>query len=761
MRGTRLLTLTGPVGVGKTRLALDIADREHRSGRYEVASVDLDGVSDPETALRRVASSTGVDGDGRHRAGDKEALLVLDNCEELLDSCGTVVRRSLARRPGLRVLATSREPLRLPGEAVYRLAGLSLPAAGPRIGLVDHLRSGAVQLFMDRARAVSPYYQLTKENASLIAEICARLDGLPLAIEMAALLVRVFPLEEINARLEDRLSLLSSGWRTASERHRSLRASLDWSYRLLTGDEQVLYRRLSALTDGFTAEAAAAVAADSILAPESVPELLAQLESKSVITAQTGRAGTGRFRFPESVRLHGHEQLLAEGEAHRAYSRSAVWLAELAKPLSLHAVIRPQTVRALAEERGNLSHVLARGAGSADDRLLLAGALALVEVSREPKEHHSVLVSEVLAGAGPDARHRDIALEGAAVLAGYREDLMEARRLAEQAASLARRRNSVSLSRVLLLLGTVRDLSGDQTGATMSYAQCLKVSRRDGDELMEAVCRNSIAWRLLEHGSADDAQHLVRMNLSLVRAQGSPGQLIASLHLAGALALEQNNTIAAERHFAESLRGDSMHPSQTAATMEGLAVTAVRNSRFERALRLFGVAETLGSSPLSVRRWWREQVTVARQVALRALPAARTEAALASGRALWNGSAATWPLGHDPDVPADSGPLSSREWHVVTLIQEGLTNRQIAEHLHLSVRTVETHVRNARSALGLRSRSHVAAWAAQNGPGTAAVGRSPGGTGRPQVAALVLPSGATTTGGPADPRGVVFCTYAA
>ncbi|MGW4079220.1 ATP-binding protein, partial [Streptomyces asiaticus] len=309
--GVRLLTLTGPAGVGKSRLALELIGQELRRKRRDVSVVRLGTCTEPDEIRRQVLAALGeppgttppsvaTTSEGSEDTG-RDQLLLVDDCEHVLDSCGELLTELLPGRPRLRVLATSRESLQLPGETVFPVAGLALPDTGSDAGtdtvLNACLRSDAVALFVDRARTVVPCFQLTHDNAEHLGEICARLDGLPLPIEMAARLIRVFPPAEIVTRLEDRLALLTNGWRLADDRHQSLRASLEWSYALLNPQEQALLRRLSVLPGDFGPDTAAAVASDLPDPAAAIPRLLIGLEAKSVITALTDTGGPTRFRL--------------------------------------------------------------------------------------------------------------------------------------------------------------------------------------------------------------------------------------------------------------------------------------------------------------------------------------------------------------------------------------------------------------------------------------------------------------------------------
>ncbi|MFF4486634.1 ATP-binding protein [Streptomyces sp. NPDC001544] len=739
MRTTRLLTLAGPAGVGKTRLALELAGLEQRGGRCEVGLVELGSARTGEEVRRRITAALAGAGEGRvpiagarsAADADRERLLVLDNCEHVLDDCGLALGALLPRHPGLRVLATSRESLRLPGETVYSVSGLGVPDAQGGGSLTGMLGSDAVRLFVERARAASREFELTEENAPHVAALCAGLDGLPLALELAAGLVRAFPPAAVHDRLDDRLSLLTCGWRTADPRHQSLRSAIEWSYDLLTPAQRSLLRSLSLLPGGFGPDAAAALAVGKDIPASAVPELLAALEAKSLITPCTDRGSSARFRMLESIRCYGQERLRAENEEEAAYDRLAHWLTELARPLREAALTPAETRRRLAEERDNLTCLLEwLSAGGDPRRLLLTSALAVVDIHRgRPTGKARALLADALDRTDPGADDRSIALGEAARLAAEEGDHDEAIRLADEAVTLERRRshpNDPLLCRVLLTRGTARTRRGDQ-GARTDLRECLEISDRVGDPVTTAFSLVLLAWQSLPAGDVATAARLIDEALPVLRAEAGPAPLRMTLVTVGALALERDDPATAEAYFAEALSGMD-HPGGASLALWGLAVAAVRGGRFERGLRLCATAETQGAFDASaLPPWFRARVEEAADTALRALPRAQAEGALVAGRELQPRQTVEYALRGRLGVPArpegivdgtggataGDVPLTPRERDVIALVTTGLTNRQIAARLHLSVRTVETHVRNIRTTLGLRSRTHVAAWAAR------------------------------------------------
>jgi predicted ATPase/DNA-binding CsgD family transcriptional regulator len=323
----RLVTLTGSGGCGKTRLALHAAAGRAGAHADGVWLAELASLRDPAQVAASVADvlqlrQRGPDSGPAELAaaiGTSEMLLVLDNCEHLIRSCAEVADSLLRACPQLRILATSREPLSVPGEVTWQVPSLPFPAGPSLVPPEDLVRFEAVRLFAERARLARPRFALTQENAAAVAEICARLDGIPLAIELAAARARVFSAAQVAAGLQDRFRLLTGGARTAVPRQQTLEASVAWSYDLLAEPERIVLRQLSVCSGRFTLEAAGAVAAD-VGQPEEVVPLVSQLADKSLIVAAEG--GTGdRFRMLETIRDYAAARLLEAGEAAGAQAR--------------------------------------------------------------------------------------------------------------------------------------------------------------------------------------------------------------------------------------------------------------------------------------------------------------------------------------------------------------------------------------------------------------------------------------------------------
>ena len=335
----RLLTLTGAGGSGKTRLGLEVAGGLTEAFRDGVWLADLARLADPNLVPQAIAAALGVRDEGLRPLLDQLSdycrprlmLLLLDNCEHLIDACAAVAHRLLSAAPDLKILATSREPMGIGGEITFVVPTLAVPDPGSLPPLDALMRFGAIRLFTERARIARPDFALTEANGAAVAEICRRLDGMPLAIELAASRVRLLPVEEIRARLADRFDLLTGGSRIALPRHQTLRATIEWSYALLTEPERGLLRRLAVFAGGWTLQAAEVVCGmqDDAAQPH-VLDLMARLVDKSLVVPEW-RGRLGRYGMLETLRQFALEQLEQCGEAADVRRRHAAYFVALAE----------------------------------------------------------------------------------------------------------------------------------------------------------------------------------------------------------------------------------------------------------------------------------------------------------------------------------------------------------------------------------------------------------------------------------------------
>jgi non-specific serine/threonine protein kinase len=362
LKDARVLTLTGIGGCGKTRLAVEVARTVLEHYPDGVWLVELAPIVDPNLVPQLVATAVGVrEGPGQTIASaltialrDRQTLLVIDNCEHLLDACARLVDDLVRSCADLHVLATSREAVGLTGEVAWRVPSLALPPADKHFTLAKLAANPSVQLVVERAAAVQPRFGLTERNASAIAQICRRLDGIPLALELAAARVQALTPDQIAARLDQRFRLLTGGSRAALPRHQTLRATLDWSYELLSEPERLLLNRLAVFAGGWGLEAAEAVCSDESVPSEDVLELLTRLVSKSLVLADEADDGTERYRMLETVRQYARERLLAAGEAEALHQRHAVYFLEFMAPLEPDRLYPNGTVYLTAEQLDRL-----------------------------------------------------------------------------------------------------------------------------------------------------------------------------------------------------------------------------------------------------------------------------------------------------------------------------------------------------------------------------------------------------------------------
>lgn len=732
LRTSRLLTLTGVGGVGKTRLALEFAKGvPQRHTRVDL--VELDSLHDGTPLAQAVATTLGV-GERAGRSGadalvraidGTSRLLILDNCEHLAEPCARLAATLLSRCPRLRILATSREALRVPGETVFRVGELSLPPTGTEDDPAALLRSDAVRLFVERAASRAPGFTLQPGNGALVAEICRRLDGLTLAVELAARRVGTLPLYDILDGLDDRLfqlSLLTDGSRTGPRRHDGLTAAIDWSHRLLEPAEQAVFRRLAVLVGGFDTGAAQAVCTGGGVAPRHILRILCALEAKSLIVRLPGDTRPARFRQLSAVRAYAMERLVAVGELDAVRRQALEWLNALAERTS-DEVFADQADGLLTVERDNLAAVLADIGRDDASRTRLALELARVHYQQGQPSAASPLLDRLLQKP-PEAAFGGAVAALATRVACQQTDLTRAVRLGEQAVRQERMRNQpADLANALDARAAARLCRGEFLAAVADLRECLNVVSALGRPQDTAWCTHHLAWALLQGGEGAEADVLMARCLPVLRAQAHWGRTAAALHTAGAVRLSLGRLDSAEALFGEVLRIVPTASFHALYPVEGLALVAAESGDLRRALRLYEASaqarRRLDTEPEDP---WRRQVELTAARTRARLSSAAQDAAVSDGRQLRGGRLVAYALrmgSCNPRVATDAHggvvdqfPLTGREFMVAELVAKGLTNRQIAEWLGLSERTVATHLDKVRDKLGLRSRTRIALWAA-------------------------------------------------
>jgi non-specific serine/threonine protein kinase len=527
--GARLVTLTGSGGVGKTRLGLQVVTGLTGEVGEGVWFADLAPVGDPGLVAATVAHALGIREDpGRpitglivDAIGQRRLLVVLDNCEHVIDACAKVADALLRGCPNLALLATSREQLGIGGEWVYRVPSMGTPAEGAEVGAVR--ASEAVRLLADRAAAQGVPLTWDGPAAEMVGRVCRRLDGIPLALELAAARLRVMPVAELDARLDERFSLLTGGSRAALPRQQTLRAMVEWSWELLTGSERAVLARLSVFAGGFGLAAAEAVAAGRDVPAEEVLGLLGALVDKSLVQFGDTGSGPGRYRLLETVRQYAAGQLDSQGEAavdairaaHRDYYLA---LAEAAAP-QLVAADQAAWLDRLDAELGNLR--------------------AAINFSQtQPDSEPGLRLAASLRAFWRDRGH---AAEGAGVLRA----LLDAP--AAQGGTLARARALAAAANLLEKTGGYA-IAGD-------YSQeALVIARAAGDEHLVADLLHGRAWVLLRQGQHDAALPLIESGLELARRLGEPRLTGVLLSARSYVAYVQGDPAAAARDADESLR---------------------------------------------------------------------------------------------------------------------------------------------------------------------------------------------------------------
>jgi predicted ATPase/class 3 adenylate cyclase len=610
----RLVTLVGMGGLGKTRLSLHVAAESLDEYPDGVWLVELGSLQEGHRVALAIAAILGVKEEGgrpieealaRH-VKDRALLVILDNCEHLLESAAAAARNVLAAGAKVRVLATSREPLRIAGESTYVMSGLPVP--GPLEATVPEalVPYESVQLFVERASAASPGFQLDADNATAIAAICHRLDGIPLAIELAAARARSISVPQIALRLKDRFRLLTGGDPTAMPRQRTLRALIDWSHDLLPDEERMLFRLLSVFSGGWTLEAAEHVCQCPEI--QSVLDVLGQLVEKSLVITE---GGGQRYRMLETVRHYALEQLETSGGAARARDRHFAHylaLAETARA-QLAGPAQGEWLARLDAERDNMlsAHDWADASSDkAQEGLKLVNALKLYWANRGLLELGLKVTLQAL--LRPGARERNHARSRALFNAGQFRYFMgryaEARACLEESLAIARElRDPSAIAPVLQPLGMAAIGQGEIAAARQWLEEAVAIARVSGDKRSLPGALNALAMLHRVEGKFDPARLLYEEVVSLARDSQNREFEAGGLLNLSMLSMDRGERGEAGRLLAQALaiaREIGSFPTSQSGLEVSSGFAAVRGD-WPRAARLYGAAECLAAAT-GVRR---------------------------------------------------------------------------------------------------------------------------------------------------------------
>jgi non-specific serine/threonine protein kinase len=651
LASNRLVSLVGPPGVGKSRLALALGD--HMLGRYPdgVWLTELAPLGEASLLTQVVCTIFGVTEQPERPLADtladylksKQLLVILDNCEHLIGACAALTEGLLTACPHISVLTTSREPLGIDGETTWRVPSLAQPDPTD-LPHVDALRAiESVTLFIDRARTVRPGFALSTENGRAVAEICRRLDGIPLAIELAAARTNVLTVEQIEARLTDRFNLLTGGRRRSLPRQQTLRASVDWSYDLLSPDEGRLLRRMSVFAGGCTLEAAELVCADDKLHRHVILDALSGLADKSLVVVTAWR-GESRYSLLETLRQYGMEKLRDAGEEAVYQRRHAEWCLKLVEAAAPHTEDAEQVrwLARLAIEQDNLRAALAwcepcDGPSGSSMGLRLLDVLSHFWFKRQEQTEARNWINRIVnVELGPANVERVRVLDWAAEFAAHQNDLSQVDNYAGEALRLSREIGyQAGEALALTKLANNADTRQQHAEAAAMLEDALRISILAKDDFSTWFARNNLAETFRHHGYNDRATQLIEANLALARQRNDEWGIAQGFRLLGLVAEANDDYLRASEFLEESLtrwlamgasrgphwsflelgrvvlaRGDIerarslmreslrlcvavWHRREIARCLEGFAILAASTGQPARAVQLFGAAEKL------------------------------------------------------------------------------------------------------------------------------------------------------------------------
>jgi predicted ATPase/DNA-binding CsgD family transcriptional regulator len=735
LASARLLTLTGAGGVGKTRLALRAARESARMYPDGVWFVELAPVRDPDLVPQAVITALGLQDHSSSRAtstvgaflGDKRPLLILDNCEHVHDAAALLAGTLLRACPDVRILATSRQALGVMGE----VPTLSLPD-DPDSSPEALLRSDAVALFVERATAVQPAFAIDGSNAAAVLRICTQVDGIPLALELAAVRLSALGLDALDRGLSARLGALGTGDRSAAPRQQTLDAAIDWSYRLLSEAEREVWTRLSVFAGGFELRAAEAVCAGDGIEAMDIPEVVASLAEQSVVKRVHGDTGD-RFRLLEPLRLFGLERLRESQAEQRMRSQHADWIAGLARAVAAEDEHQPALFRQVKAERANvwaaIDFCLADPA-EATRGATICGDLWEYWACQGPVSEVRRVLGILLPSVPAATRARARANAAAGMLAMIQNDYAASRDFFAEVGSVGRAaRDADAVAWSLACLSSIAWAQGDPVASVAFADEGLALARSMHLRRPALRALTTRGYAALAGGDLDGALAFAREGVALSEELGETWErgILFQLLAGASLARGRLDEAATYGQRAAGFEHDLDDRVGLAHTVALLGAVEMARGAAVRAATLLGGSEGIFRSiPSSLMVPFEPMQQRAVEDARTRLGAAGYRAAHDMGLVMTPDEILTYVTDGrvagkaEPVAPVTDGPLSRREREVAALVSDGASNAQVAARLFISERTVESHMASIFNKLGVDTRLQVARWFASTQESTIA-----------------------------------------
>jgi predicted ATPase/DNA-binding NarL/FixJ family response regulator len=731
LTASQLVSLVGPGGVGKTRLAIRMATDLARGFPGGAWLVELADIRDPALVPNAVISAL----DLRAQAStepmplllsylrDRELLLVVDNCEHLLGAATRVVTEVIRTAPGVRVIATSREPLSVSGEQVVPIPPLDLPSAHGAEPLARVRENEAVMMFTQRAAAASGQFELSASNQAAVVDLCRRLDGLPLAIELAAVRTRVLSPDQILERLSDRFALLTGGSRAALPRHQTLQTTIDWSHDLLTDNERTLLRRLCVFAGRFTLEDVDAVCVSTEMPAANSLDLLTSLVEKSLVMKENARA-LACYRLHETMREYAALKLRAAGEQEIQEVRFIDYYVSRCQASAFQARFElPEWLEWMDLEIDNVRSVLQRCL-SRDDfatGITLASSVSWYWITRATTEGVRWLDALLLHGPGnPEVDMWAYFIRG--FLAVLQGDSTAARPSLQRAVAAARKTGQlIPLSHSLSMSSIAESMASDPESAKRFHDEATVVTSGLDDITARVSLLQARALNGFFEGELEAVRSASSEGARLSRETGDLYSQEMMLMNLGLTSLFTGDLDESKPLFLEALGIAHRIDDRVAqyALLDALGYSAATTGQARLGAQLLGAAETVRTGAgASVIAFLVPLLARAEESAIAALGASRFAAEVTAGKSLSRAAAIGLALREPVRVAAvavhadGEALLGKRQAEVAGLVAEGLSNKQIGARLFISERTVDSHVRSILNKLGVNSRAQIAAWMA-------------------------------------------------